>query len=195
MNDQSLQLTVETRAKDITTVFGFWAYLMTDFVLFASLFATFAVLRTDTAATAHLFNLRFTLLETVILLSSSFTCGLALLAAHGSSRTGVLRALAATALLGAAFVGLEVSEFAKLVAAGSAPAASGFLSAYFTLVGTHGLHVAIGIVWMLALTTAIALRGLSRSNMRKLLLLSLFWHFLDIVWICIFTIVYLMPFV
>ncbi|HUO50428.1 MAG TPA: cytochrome c oxidase subunit 3 [Candidatus Paceibacterota bacterium] len=195
MNNQPIQLNTEARAKDTTTLFGFWVYLMTDFVLFASLFATFAVLRTNASATAHFFDLPFVLLETIILLSSSFTCGIALLAAREGNRSSVLSALAATALLGTTFVGLEVSEFAKLAAAGSVPAASGFLSAYFTLVGTHGLHVSIGIVWMLALMIAIASKGLSRSNMRKLILLSLFWHFLDIVWIFIFTIVYLMPFV
>lgn len=182
-------------SQDKTTLFGFWFYLMTDVVLFASLFAVFAVLYVGTAGgpTARdIVSMPLVMIETLLLLTSSFTCGLALLAAREGSPVKVLIALLATFILGASFVGIEVAEFAKLVAEGFGPLRSGFLSAYFTLVGTHGLHVSIGLLWMLVLMIVIFLRDLSRSTMRKLLLVSLFWHFLDIVWIFIFTVVYLL---
>jgi cytochrome o ubiquinol oxidase subunit III len=192
---QAGDLSAEARAADSTVVFGFWTYLMTDFVLFASLFAVFMVLRGNTfggVSGSQIFSLPFVLEETLILLTSSFTCGLALFAARGGSKDRVLLWLALTAALGASFVTLEVSEFSKLATQGNGWQQSGFLSSYFTLVGTHGLHVTLGLVWMVALMISVVVRGLSRSNMRKLMLLSLFWHFLDIVWIFIFTIVYLM---
>lgn len=189
------ELSSEARAADSTTLFGFWMYLMTDLVLFASLFATFAVLRNPALGGADqtgLFSLPFVLAETLLLLSSSFTCGLAVLSARAQSVRATLAWLSATFILGAAFVGMEISEFSRLAASGNGPSRSGFLSAYFTLVGTHGTHVFIGLLWLLALMISIAARGLSRSNMRKLALFSMFWHFLDIIWIFIFTIVYLM---
>ncbi|MDB5265613.1 MAG: cyoC [Parcubacteria group bacterium] len=180
--------------KDSTTVFGFWVYLMTDFVLFASLFAVYAVLHANTfggVGGKDIFNAPFVLIETIILLTSSFTTGLALLAAKAGKKWWVLILLLATAALGAAFVSLEFSEFSTLVLEGHRWTQSGFLSAYFTLVGTHGLHVLIGLLWMVALMIAIIRHGLTQPNMRKLLLFSLFWHFLDIIWIFIFTLVYL----
>jgi cytochrome o ubiquinol oxidase subunit 3 len=167
---------------------------MTDFVLFAALFAVYAVMRSGTfggPTPAQIFDAPFALLETIILLTSSFTAGLALLAARAGSRGGVLGALAASFALGASFLALEISEFSRLAALGAGPSASAFLSSFFTLVGTHGLHVAAGLLWILALGVAIARSGLTQGNMRKLALFSLFWHFLDIVWIFIFTIVYL----
>jgi cytochrome o ubiquinol oxidase subunit 3 len=185
----------EEHAADSTVMFGFWMYLMSDFVLFASLFATFAVLRGNTfggVAGNQIFSLPFVLGETLLLLTSSFTCGLSLLAARAGKMREVFIALDATALLGASFVAMEIYEFSRLISEGNGPSRSGFLSAYFTLVGTHGLHVTIGLIWMVMLMCAIVYRGLSRSTLRKLVLLSLFWHFLDIVWIFIFTIVYLM---
>jgi len=185
----------EERVADSTVVFGFWMYLMSDLLLFAALFSVFVVLRGSVfggASAGNIFSLPFVLSETLILLASSFTCGLALLAARAGSVRLVMLGLLATAILGASFVAMEFSEFGKLIATGQGPAQNGFLSSYFTLVGTHGLHVVVGVVWMIALMISIVLRGLSRSNMRKLVLLSLFWHFLDIVWIFIFTIVYLM---
>lgn len=191
----SERLPVEARRTDNTSMFGFWMYLMTDFVLFASLFAAYAVLRGNIfngPSGKELFDAPYVLLETVVLLTSSFTCGLSLLAAHRENRRALIASLGATALLGAAFVSLELAEFAKLIAHGISWQTSGFLSAYFTLVGTHGLHVLIGTLWMLLLIVSIAVRGMTRANLRKLLLLSLFWHFLDIVWIFIFTIVYMM---
>jgi len=193
-NSEHEQVEVHTGS---TTLFGFWVYLMTDFVLFASLFATFAVLRGNTfgGPGGHdIFDLHFVLIETIILLTSSFVCGMTLLAARRGSVPRVLMGLVTTGLLGATFVFLEVSEFVKLVASGNGFDRSGFLSSYFTLVGTHGLHVALGLVWLIVLIGAVLSRGLSESTMRKLLLWSIFWHFLDIIWIFIFTIVYLLAF-
>jgi cytochrome o ubiquinol oxidase subunit 3 len=168
---------------------------MTDFVLFASLFAVYAVLRGGTfggPSSAQLFNAPFALAETLILLTSSFSCGLAFLAARAEQARLTLIGLGTTFLLGAAFLTLELSEFARLIASGNGPARSGFLSSYFTLVGTHGLHVFIGLVWVIILAVYIRKRGLTRGNLRKIALFSLFWHFLDLIWIFIFTIVYLM---
>ena len=191
--------------KNSTTTFGFWAYLMTDLVLFASLFATYAVLHANTfggPSGKDIFSANFVLLETLILLTSSFTMGLSMLAVHNyraeqvsdqkKAKARVLRGMFVTALLGIAFVSLEFSEFARLVVSGSGPQTSAFLSSYFTLVGTHGLHIVVGLIWMIVLMAAIMKRGLTESNSRKLLLLSTFWHFLDLVWIFIFTIVYLL---
>ncbi len=188
-------LTHEERAEDSRILFGFWAYLMTDLVLFASLFAVYAVFRSATfggPAGNNIFSASFVLTETLILLTSSFTCGLGILAARAGSTKSVLAWFGTTFVLGVLFVGMELSEFIRLAATGNGWGKSAFLSSYFTLVGTHGLHVALGLVWMLALLIYVARRGLTRSNMRKLALFSLFWHFLDIVWIFIFTIVYLM---
>ncbi len=189
------QLSAEERNTDSTLVFGFWMYLMGDFLLFATLFATYAVLRNNTfggPAGSAIFNLPFVLIETVLLLTSSFTCGLSLLAARNGKMRRVVGWLIATAVLGISFVSLEFSEFANLIASRNGPARSGFLSSYFTLVGVHGLHVLVGSIWLGALILAISLRGLTRANMRKLALWSLFWHFLEIVWIFIFVIVYLL---
>ncbi len=176
-------------------VFGFWVYLMSDCVLFASLFATYAVLQGATyggATISEIFNLPFVLTETIILLTSSFTVGLALLAAHAHKKALTLLALAATLFLGLVFLAMEVSEFRHLVAEGNGPSRSAFLSAFFTLVGTHGAHIFFGALWMLVLMVHIVLKGLVPGTMQKLLCLGLFWHFLDVVWIFIFTFVYLL---
>ena len=189
------RVSVEARHSDTASIFGFWMFLMTDLVLFASLFAAYAVLRGNTfggPSGADIFDARYVLIETLLLLTSSFTCGLALLSAQRERARWLLAFLGSTALLGLLFVAMDVTEFSRLIASGAGPGRSGFLSAYFTLVGTHGLHVAIGIVWMLLLIVAIMRRDMTRSNVRKLLLMSLFWHFLDIVWIFIFTVVYMM---
>lgn len=180
---------------DDTTTFGFWVYLMTDCVLFASLFASYVVLRGNTfggPGGAEIFSLPFVLIETLILLSSSFTCGLAILAAHSHKKTQVLGWLGLTFLLGLVFIGMEIGEFNNLVAEGHSWQGSAFLSAFFTLVGTHGLHIIVGLIWIVVMVGLILSRGLGRHVVRKLTLFSLFWHFLDIVWIFIFTIVYLM---
>ena len=172
------------------TMFGFWVYIMTDCVLFASIFATYAVLQGR--ATGHeLFNLPFVLGETLILLTSSFICGLGILAAHARNKQRVLTWFGLTFLLGLAFLGMELSEFHKLVVEGHGWQQSGFLSAYFTLVGTHGLHIAFGLLWIGVLCIRIYSHGLTDQSVKRLTLLSLFWHFLDVIWIFIFTIVYL----
>jgi cytochrome o ubiquinol oxidase subunit 3 len=177
------------------TTFGFWVYLMTDCVLFASLFATYAVLHNNTfggPAGKELFSLPFVLTETLILLTSSFTCGLAIVGASAQNKKLVLSGLGITFLLGLAFLGMELSEFSHLVQEGHSWRASGFLSSFFTLVGTHGAHITIGLLWILVSMAQIARRGLNPRNTQRLALLSMFWHFLDIIWIFIFTLVYLL---
>lgn len=174
---------------------GFWVYLMTDCILFASLFATFAVLRNNTfggPSGADIFEMPFVLVETMILLTSSFICGIALLAARAGKKTLTLVLFGITFLLGLSFLAMELSEFSKLVSEGYSWQRSGFLSAFFTLVGTHGAHILAGLIWMAVMMVRVAQKGLEPNNIRRLSLLSLFWHFLDVVWIFIFTIVYLM---
>jgi cytochrome o ubiquinol oxidase subunit 3 len=176
------------------TLFGFWTYLMTDCILFASLFATFAVLRNNTFGGPNgedLFSLPFVLAETLILLTSSFTCGLGMLMANRGVKNTALVLFSITFLLGASFLGLELNEFHKLAAEGNSWRRSGFLSAFFTLVGTHGAHITVGLIWMLTMIMRVSERGLTPVNMQRLKMLSMFWHFLDIVWIFIFSIVYL----
>jgi cytochrome o ubiquinol oxidase subunit III len=174
--------------------FGFWVYLMTDCVLFASLFATFAVLRNNTAggpSGQELFSLPFVLTETLILLTSSYTCGLAMLAAHRKLKNQVLGWFGVTFLLGISFLAMELTEFSRLAAEGNSWHASAFLSSFFTLVGTHGLHIAVGLLWITVMLAQVYRRGLVASTLRRLSMLSMFWHFLDVIWIFIFTIVYL----
>lgn len=185
----------ERNRTDDKTIFGFWVYLMTDLVMFAVLFAAFAVLRNNTfggPSGRELFSLPYVLGETLVLLTSSTTCGLAILAAHRLDKKAVIIWFGITFLLGATFLAMELTEFNHLVMEGNSWQRSGFLSSFFTLVGTHGLHITAGLVWMIVLLIKVTLSGLNSSNTRKLTLLSLFWHFLDIVWIFIFTIVYLM---
>jgi cytochrome o ubiquinol oxidase subunit 3 len=177
------------------TIFGFWVYIMTDCVLFATLFATFAVLRNNTfggPSGSELFSLNFVLTETLILLTSSFTCGLAILAARQNKRRQVISWFALTFILGVAFLVLELTEFHHLAAEGNSWRRSAFLSSFFTLVGTHGLHITIGLIWMFILNLKVWRSGLVGNSVKRLTLLSLFWHFLDIVWIFIFSIVYLL---
>jgi len=191
---ETLQTPHEEAAATEKTVVGFWVYLMTDCVLFASLFAVYAVLHHNTfggPGGQELFKLPYVLVETMILLTSSFTCGLAMLAAQRRNKQQVLFWLAVTALLGLSFLGLELSEFRNLVLDGNSWRRSGFLSSYFTLVGTHGLHITFGLIWMFVMMFYVAKRGLTNGVMKRLTLISLFWHFLDVVWIFIFTIVYL----
>ena len=189
------QTAAEQTESQSNSLFGFWIYIMTDCVLFASLFATFAVLRASTfggPSGKELFSLPFALSETLILLTSSFTCGLGILAAHNRQKQMVFRLFALTFVLGLAFLGLELHEFAHLYNEGNSWRRSGFLSAFFTLVGTHGLHITTGLLWMGTLLIRIKQRGLTTISIRRLTMLSLFWHFLDIIWIFIFTVVYLM---
>lgn len=176
------------------TVFGFWVYLMTDCVLFASLFATYAVMHNNTfggPSARELFDLPSVLLETMALLTSSFTCGLAMLAVQRKDKARTLQWFAITFVLGLVFLALELTEFRHLVAEGDSWRRSGFLSAFFTLVGTHGLHITAGLIWMLIMMFKVARKGLGGATVRRLTLLSLFWHFLDIIWIFIFSVVYL----
>jgi cytochrome o ubiquinol oxidase subunit 3 len=180
---------------DNKTVFGFWIYILSDCFLFASLFATYAVLHNNTfggPGASELFSLPFVLTETLVLLTSSFTAGIAMLAAHNRIRNHVLAWVGITFLLGITFLGLEINEFGRFVTEGNSWTRSGFLSAFFTLVGTHGLHVAAGLLWMIVLMIQITVRDLTETLMNRLMRWSLFWHFLDIVWIFIFTFVYLM---
>jgi cytochrome o ubiquinol oxidase subunit 3 len=173
---------------------GFWIYLMTDCVLFASLFAVYAVLHGNTfggPAGFQIFSMPYVLAETLLLLTSSFTCGLALLAAKQLKKDAVLNWLAVTFLLGVGFLAMELTEFSHLAHAGNSWRRSGFLSSYFALVGTHGLHITIGLLWMLVLGIRIYRKGFSPTLQKRLALFSLFWHFLDLIWIFIFSIVYL----
>lgn len=177
------------------TSFGFWVYIMTDCVLFATLFATYAILHNNTnggEGAGELFSMPFVLAETLILLTSSFTIGLALLAMQRHDRNQVLLWLGVTFALGASFLGMELYEFSALAAEGNSWTRSGFLSAFFTLVGTHGLHITVGLIWIAVLAAQIMQKGLRASTTRRLTLVGMFWHFLDIVWIFIFTMVYLM---
>jgi cytochrome o ubiquinol oxidase subunit 3 len=175
--------------------FGFWLYLMTDLIVFSVLFASFAVLRNNNfggVSGKDIFDMPFVLTETLILLTSSFVCGLGMLAVHKNHRRQALAWFSTTFLLGATFLAMEMYEFNHLITEGHTWQSSAFLSAYFTLVGTHGLHIAVGLLWFAILLGYIAKRGLNDSAIRKLTWLSLFWHFLDVVWIFIFTVVYLM---
>jgi cytochrome o ubiquinol oxidase subunit III len=192
MNEAS---TAEINNLDDKYSFGFWVYLMTDLIMFAALFATYAVLRNNVFGgplSDQLFDLSGALTETLVLLTSSFTCGLAMLAVHRGKKNQALVWFGVTVALGLTFLGFELTEFSHLIASGNGPQRSGFLSAFFTLVGTHGLHITVGLFWMVISMIQIKMRGLTPFVNSKLTRLSLFWHFLDIVWIFIFTIVYLM---
>ena len=183
-----------TNAITDRVTFGFWIYLMSDCVLFAGLFASYAVLHTQTygaAAISDIVNVPYVLVETLILLTSSFTVGVAMLAAQAHKKNLTLAALCVTLLLGLAFLGMELHEFAQLAAEGAGPSHSAFLSSFFVLLGTHGLHVALGSLWMLVILAHVYVKDLSEGTIRKLTCLALFWHFLDIIWIFIFTFVYL----
>ncbi|MBO1113119.1 cytochrome o ubiquinol oxidase subunit III [Bordetella petrii] len=177
------------------TVFGFWIYLMSDLLIFSVLFATFAVLSKATAGGptgAELFDLSFVLVETMLLLISSFTFGMAMLNLHAGRARRVIGWLCVTFLFGAGFIGMEIFEFHHLITEGAGPQRSAYLSAFFTLIGTHGLHVTFGLVWIVVMIDMVRRHGLDPVNVRRLSCLSLFWHFLDIVWICVFTFVYLL---
>ncbi|CFU85254.1 cytochrome o ubiquinol oxidase subunit III [Yersinia pseudotuberculosis] len=178
-----------------TKVFGFWVYLMSDCILFATLFATYAVLVNGTAggpSGKELFDLNFVLVETFLLLFSSITYGVAMLGMSKGSVKQVNTWLGFTFLFGLGFIAMELYEFHKLIEEGYGLARSGFLSAYFALVGTHGLHVTAGLAWIIIMMIQVARRGLNSTNRTRLMCLSLFWHFLDVVWICVFTVVYLL---
>ena len=177
------------------TMLGFWLYLMSDCLIFACLFATYAVLGRNYAGGptgADLFELPTVALNTAFLLFSSITYGFAMLEMQRGQLNRTIGWLAITGLFGAAFIGLEVTEFVHLIHEGAGPQRSGFLTAFFSLVGTHGLHVSFGIIWLVTLIAQVRKHGLSAENQRRLMCLSMFWHFLDVVWIGVFTFVYLM---
>ena len=177
------------------TALGFWLYLMSDCLIFAALFATFGVLGRSYAAGptgAQLFDLTLVAINTAFLLLSSITFGFAMLRKQHKDVRGTLVWLGITGVLGLCFLGLEIYEFAHLIGQGATPQRSAFLSAFFALVGTHGLHVMFGVIWLVVLMVQINKHGLIPENNRRLMCLSMFWHFLDVVWIGVFTFVYLM---
>jgi len=177
------------------TLLGFWIYLMSDCLIFACLFAVYGVLGRNYAAGpsgADLFDLKLVALNTSMLLLSSITYGFAMIEMNRNRTKAVLVWLAITGLFGLAFLGIELYEFAHLIHEGATPQRSAFLSSFFALVGTHGLHVTFGAIWLVVLMVQVGKHGLIRENKRRLLCLSMFWHFLDVVWIGVFTFVYLM---
>ena len=181
-------------SKRIVVGYGFWIFLLSDFVMFSALFATYAVLAgaTDGGPSGHqLFDLRGVGAETAALLASSFTCGLASLAAERRKAFRFTLAMLATAALGAVFLGIELKEFVSLVDRGAGPQRSAFLSAFFTLVGCHGLHVTLGMLWLLTMIAQVFAKGFRDDILRRVLCFSLFWHALDIIWVGVFTMVYL----
>jgi len=181
--------------KRIVTGYGFWIFILSDMVMFSAFFATYAVLLGQTAGgpTGHdLFDLRNVAIETGFLLASSFTCGLATIAADARNTTWYQAAMAVTCAFGLAFLVIEGNEFASLVARGAGPTRSAFLSAFFTLVGCHGLHVSAGILWLLTMMAQVFAKGFRPDIQRRILCFALFWHALDIIWIAVFTVVYLL---
>jgi cytochrome o ubiquinol oxidase subunit III len=181
--------------KRVVVAYGFWIFILSDMVMFSALFAAYAVLSGNTAggpSGAELFNLRSVFIETMCLLLSSYTCGIGLLSAERRDPARFLIFAAFTFVLGAAFLFIEVTEFAGMVEKSAGPSRSGFLSAFFTLVGTHGVHVASGLIALVYLVAQVIAKGLQAAVLRRLLCWSLFWHALDIVWVGVFTLVYLM---
>jgi cytochrome o ubiquinol oxidase subunit III len=174
---------------------GFWFYLMSDLVLFAAIFATYAVLAHNAVGGPtgkDLIHLPYTFCETMLLLFSSAICGLAMLAMHLGQRDRILIWLTVTFLLGLGFIAMEINEFRGMIIVGSGPDRSAFLSAFFTLVGTHGIHVSFGLIWIVVMAGQVIVKGLTSPVQSRLIRLSMFWHFLDIVWVAVFTVVYLM---
>jgi cytochrome o ubiquinol oxidase subunit 3 len=181
--------------KRTVVAYGFWIFLLSDIVMFSALFAAYAVLVRATAGGptgAQLFNQVSVAIETACLLASSYTCGLMSLAIDARRRLATYLGAAITFVLGAAFLALEICEFAAMIAAGAGPQRSAFLSAFFALVGCHGLHVSIGLVWLVVMMAQVAIKGFAATVERRLLCFSLFWHALDIIWVGLFTVVYLM---
>ena len=182
-------------SKRIIAGYGFWIFILSDMVMFSCFFAAFAVLSGQTAGGPHggdLFNLRNVAIETGCLLASSFTCGLASLAIEARRPLWFYLSMLVTFLFGLAFILLEIREFAGLVADGAGPTRSAFLSAFFTLVGCHGLHVTCGLLWLLTMMAQVFAKGFRPHVLRRFLCFSLFWHALDIIWVALFTVVYLM---
>jgi cytochrome o ubiquinol oxidase subunit III len=182
-------------SKRIVVGYGFWIFLLSDIVMFSALFASYAVLSKATAGGptgAQLFSQQNAAIETAFLLLSSYTCGLMSLAANSHRYLGTILGAAGTLILGAAFLSFELHEFHSMIAMGATPQRSAFLSAFFTLVGCHGLHVSIGLIWLVLMMVQLAMWGFRPVVERRMLCFALFWHALDIIWVMIFTIVYLM---
>jgi len=185
----------EVNAKRVIAGYGFWVFLLSDIVMFAALFAAYAVLVGATAGGPggpQLFNQASVAIETVCLLASSYTCGLMSLAVNARRSRAFYLGAALTFAFGAAFLALEIREFADMITRGATPQSSAFLSSFFTLVGCHGLHVGVGLVWLAVMVAQVAVQRLRPTVVRRLLCFSLFWHALDIIWVALFTIVYLM---
>ncbi|MDE1146505.1 MAG: cytochrome (ubi)quinol oxidase subunit III [Azospirillaceae bacterium] len=181
--------------KRIIIAYGFWLFLLSDIIMFSAIFATYAVLARATASGptgAQLFDPMNVAVETALLLLSSFSCGMMALAMDARHRTYFYAGAAITFLLGGAFLVLELREFAGMIMAGATPQRSAFLSAFFTLVGCHGAHVAIGLLWLVVMVAQVADKGWRDTVLHRLMCFSLFWHALDIIWVALFTIVYLM---
>ena len=182
-------------SKRIIVGYGFWIFLLSDIVMFSAFFAAYAVLSNETAggpSGKDLFHLHTVAIETACLLLSSFTCGVASIGARAHNDLMYYGSMAVTAVLGAAFLLLEAREFAGMVAIGAGPTRSAFLSAFFTLVGCHGLHVTLGLLWLLTMMAQVFAKGYRADILRRVLCFSLFWHTLDIIWVALFTVVYLM---
>jgi cytochrome o ubiquinol oxidase subunit III len=181
--------------KRIVTAYGFWIFILSDMVMFSCFFAAFAVLSGQTAGGPHgseLFNLTNVAIETACLLLSSFTCGMASIAADVRNRFWFQVAMAVTCALGLAFLFIEFREFADLVARGAGPSRSAFLSSFFTLVGCHGLHVSAGVLWLLTMMAQVVAKGFRADILRRMSCFALFWHALDIIWVAVFSVVYLL---
>ncbi len=200
-HQDTLELNPDTHLPDLhqdtfsKTTQGFWMYLMTDSLLFATLFCAYAILHTETfdgPSAQDLFSLSTAFTETMILLLSSVTCGFSMMAALRNKKNQVLAWLGVSFLLGASFVAIELTEFTQLVQDGNSWQRSAFLSSFFTLVSTHGMHVSFGLLGMIVMAAQLFLLGVTATTFRRLITFSMFWHFLDLVWIFIFTFVYLM---
>ncbi len=191
--DPSLPLEYQAEENRLR-IFGFWVFLGAEIVLFACLFGTYLVLHNRAAGgptSMHLFDYKSFMYETVDLLTSSFTCGLGIHEMRRGNKKGLIAWLLVTALLGIGFVSLEINEFITYATHGAPMQRSAFLSAFFTLVGTHGAHVSLGILWMLSIIIQIAVKGITPITARKAFIVGLYWHFLDVIWVFLFTVVYL----
>jgi cytochrome o ubiquinol oxidase subunit 3 len=181
--------------KRVVVAYGFWIFLLSDIVMFSALFAVYAVLMHSTAGGptgAELFDQVNVAIETACLLASSYTCGLMSLAINSHRRVGTYFGAAVTFALGGLFLALEIHEFVNMIAIGATPDRSAFLSAFFTIVGCHGLHVGLGLIWLAVMMAQVAVQGFRPIVERRLLCFSLFWHALDIIWVGLFTVVYLL---
>ena len=187
----------ELEQKRVIVGYGFWIFLLSDIVMFSSFFATYAVLVNETAggpSGRDVFHLDIVAFETVFLLLSSFACGVAAIGARAGRDGMYYVAMAATAVLGAGFLFLEIREFVGMIAIGAGPQRSAFLSAFFALVGCHGVHVTLGLMWLLTMMAQVFAKGYRADILRRVLCFALFWHTLDIIWVGIFTVVYLLAF-